>query len=331
VESDPAAHDVRGTVLAMTRPPPLDAWQELVATQAGVVTREQLRIHGLDRFFVRNQLRAGRWQEASSTVLITTTGPLSDEQRLWVGVLHADQPAAIGGITCLAGVGLKHWHRDQITIVVPKSDDPVSLDGYRFVETRRDIGSMTAARASPPRLRVEPAALLFAAYERSERTAFGLLAAVVQQRLTTAPRLREQAKEMRPLRRAPLIRLLLDDIEGGAHSLAEIDVGKACRRAGLRPPDRQTPRRDRRGRRRWLDCEWILPDGRTVVLEVDGAFHVEVSEWWQDMPRERSVVLGHSVVMRTSTFELRSQPHVVMRDLAAAGVPRLSRPIGSAS
>jgi len=243
-------------------------------------------------------------------------------------VLHADQPAALAGLTALEDAGLENWHREQIAVLVPKSDDPVVLDGYRFVETRRDIGSMTLIRSTPPRLRVEPAALLFAGYERSERTACGLLAAVVQQRLTTVPRIREELKEMRPLRRAPLFRLLLDDIEGGAHSLAEIDVAKACRRAGLRPPDRQAPRRDRRGRRRWLDAVWILPDGRKIVLEIDGAFHLEVSEWWHDMARERSVALGHTVVLRTSSFEIRRQAHVVMQDLAAAGVPRTPRPIG---
>ncbi len=296
-----------------------------------MITRDQLRVRGLDRHFVRTQLRAGRWQEASSTVLVTTTGPLSPEQRRWVGVLHADQPAAVGGITTLADQGLKNWQRDQITIVVPKSDDPVRLEGYRFLETRRDIGRMTVKRSGPPCLRVEPAALLFAGYERSERSASGLLAAVVQQRMTTVARLREELRALRPLRRAPVIRLLLDDIEGGAHSLTEIEVSRMCRRAGLRPPDRQTPRRDRQGRRRWLDAEWILPDGRTVVLEIDGAFHMEVSEWWQDMPRERSVVLGKSMVFRTSTFEVRRQPHLVTRDLEAAGVPKLSRPIGSAS
>ena len=300
----------------------------VAADQAGVITRDQLRLRGLGRDYVRTQLAAGRWQAASPTVLVTTTGPLSHEQQLWVGVLHADQPAAVAGLTGLEMAGLRSWHRDQISVLVPKSDDPVVLPGYRFIETRRDIGSMTLPRSSPPRLTVEHGALLFAAYERSERTGSGLLAAVVQQRLTTAPRLREVMKGMRPLRRAPLFRALLDDIEGGSHSLTEAEVVRACRRAGLKPPDRQTPRRDRKGRRRWLDAEWILPDGRVLVLEIDGAFHMEVSEWWQDMPRERSVVLGHSMVMRTSTFEIRRQPEPLMRDLAAAGVPRLSRPIG---
>jgi hypothetical protein len=284
------------------------------------VSREQLRLHGVDRHHVRTQLKARRWQQVSHTVLATTTGPLSHEQQLWVGVLQADRPAALAGVTALGLAGLQGWHRPYVTVLVPKSEDPVRLDGYQFVETRRDIAALTAPTA-PPRLRVEPAALLFAAYDRSERTGCGLLAAVVQQRLTTAERLRKQLAELRPLRRAPLFRLLLDDIEGGAHSMAEVDLGRLCREHGLRLPDRQVPRRDRNGRRRWLDAEWILPDGRVVVLEIDGAFHMDVDDWWADMGRERELVIQRREVLRCSTFELRRVPDRIARDLRAIGIP----------
>jgi hypothetical protein len=298
----------------------LQGWVALAERQAGVVSRDQLRTYGLERHFVRAQLSARRWQRASATVLVTTTGPLSREQRLWVGVLQADRPAALAGLTALEVAGLRGWTREEVTVLVPKSDDPVRLDGYRFLETRRDVPALTAPSA-PPRLRVEPATLLFAAYERSERTGCALLAAVVQQRLTTVGRLREELAALRPLRRAPLFRLLLGDIEGGAQSMAEVDLGRVCARFGLQAPNRQTPRRDRNGRRRWLDAEWHLPDGRIVVLEVDGAFHGEVDHWWDDMGRERELVISRREVLRCSSYELRRQPERVAADLARIGVP----------
>ena len=315
-------HGLRMTVVALT------GWEQLAQRQAGVVTREQLRLYGVDRFGVRNQVAARRWQEVSSTVLVTTTGPLSEPQRQWVGILHAGRPAALAGLTALEQAGLKGWGREQLNVLVPKSDDPVRLEGYRFTESRRNIPAMTAV-ATPPRMRVEPAALLFAAYERSERTGCGLLAAVVQQRLTTPGRLNDELKAMRPLRRAPLFRALLADIEGGAHSMAEVDLGRVCQRYGLRPPDRQVPRRDRNGTRRWLDAEWQLDDGRLVVLEVDGAFHMEVPDWWADMGRERELVIAGRIVLRCSSVELRRSPERIAADLARVGVPP-RRPTGSA-
>ena len=43
-------------------------------------------------------------------------------------------------------------------------------------------------------------------------------------------------------------------------------------------PDRQVRRRDASGRVRFTDAQWPLPDGRIVVLEVEGGFHMEVTD-----------------------------------------------------
>ena len=116
---------------------------------------------------------------------------------------------------------------------------------------------------------------------------------------------------------------MLGDIDGGAQSFAEIEVGVLCQRAGLAAPVRQAVRTDTDGRRRYLDCEWELPDGRVVILEVDGSFHLRVGNWWRDMKRERSVVLSRSTVLRCASIELRLEPWEVMADLRRAGVPAM--------
>lgn len=302
-----------------------EAWRLVARRQAGLVTREQLTRLGVDRHRVRNQVRAERWREVSPTVLCTTTGTLTLEQRIWAGVLHAGAPAAAAGLTCAALWGLRRWDRAEVTVVVPKSDDIAPMDGIRFVETRRDIAVMTAAVPGPPRLQLEPALLLFASYTRSERTAAGVLAAAVQQQLTTPAALDAWLPRMRPLRRARMFAGILVDLSGGAQSVAEIDVGRLCERTGLVPPARQVLRRDRQGRRRYTDAEWDLPDGRVVVLEVDGGIHMEAETWWHDMARERELVIAGKVVIRCSTVELRHDPDRIARDLVALGVPR-SRP-----
>lgn len=161
-----------------------------------------------------------------------------------------------------------------------------------------------------------------AAYERHQRTAHGAVAAVVQQGLTPPGRLRDQLRRMTPLRRAQQLRALLADLEGGAQSVAEIDVRRACRRCGVVPPVRQRPRRDRDGRKRWTDCEWDLPDGRVVVLEVDGAHHLEVMQYSDDMKRQRKLTTLQRIIVRCSAYEIRHDPASVMDDLLALGVPR---------
>ncbi len=305
-------------------------WREVAERQGGLVTRRQLADRGVGSDRVRTKVEGGRWSTVGPVVVSLTTGPLTRDQTRWAGVLHAGEPAALCGTSALAMAGLRGWDRPWTSVLIPKSDDRVELSGVRYVQTRRDIPAMTVPGSEPPRLDVEPAALLFAAYDRSERTAAGVLSAVVQQGLTTPARLGERLEQMRPLRRAPLFRLLLGDIAGGAQSLAEIEVARLCRAHGLAEPARQSVRRDRYGKRRYLDNEWDLGGDGVVVLEVDGAFHVDVDSWWADMARERELVIDGRRVLRCSSLEVRCDAHRIARDLLAIGVPR-SRPVGHAS
>jgi hypothetical protein len=201
----------------------------------------------------------------------------------------------------------------------PQSFEPVP--GVRFFRTRRPL-DLLASRLRLPVARIEPALLLFSGYERNRRTAHGALAAAVQQRLTTPDALADWAERLRPLRRSREFAALFADLLGGAQSLAEVDLGRACLEHGLMAPRRQTPRLDRRGRRRWTDAEWELPDGRTVVLEVDGGFHDDVIQSAADRSRARRLTSRTRIVVSCSAYELRFHPDDVMNDLIAIGVPR---------
>lgn len=272
---------------------------------------------------VRTQLRAGRWAERSSVVVSTFTGELSREQRAWLGVLHAGPPAIVGGYTAPEFQGLKNWHRDDVTILVDDEEHLEPLDGIDWFRTRRPIDLWHSKKHELPMARMEPAALLCSAYEPSWRTAQGLLAAVVQQRLTTPTDLREQMERMKPLPRAPQFRILLTDFEGGAQSVAEVDVKRMCVDYGLPKPNRQTRRKDRSGKWRYTDCEWDLPDGRVLVLEIDGAFHMEVEHWEDDIQRQRGLTTPGRIIVRGTAREVRDEPFQLAADLKALGLGAL--------
>ncbi|SDS53921.1 hypothetical protein SAMN04488570_2108 [Nocardioides scoriae] len=294
----------------------------LATAQAGLVARRQLRALGCDRKRVRNQVAARRWAERSSTVVSTFTGPLSREATMWLGALHAGADCVVGGLSALEVHGLRGWHRDDVTVLVDDEADVEPLPGLVFARTRRPLRRFRDRRSALPLARVEPAALLLAGYERSPRTAQGLLAATVQQRLTTPTLLLTELAGMRPLRRAPLFRATLRDLEGGAQSLAEVDLLRVVRRFGLPRPRQQRRRRDSRGRLRFVDCEWVLADGTVLALEVDGAFHMEVEHWEDDLARQRRLSGPGRVIVRCSARELRDRPEDVVADLQALGLPR---------
>ena len=287
------------------------------------MSRAQLAQAGIDHWAVRHRVRTERWNEVSETIIATTTGVLTREQLMWAGVLHAAGHGVVGDLTAAEMGGLRNWTRSEVTILVPRGTNVgESIAGIRFAETRRPIQRWVRPDLALPVARIEPAILHFAAYESSRRTAQGVLAAAVQQQLTTPEHLVEEILQMRPLRWAKLMKRALGDIAGGAQSVAEIDIRRMCRAFRLAPPARQVKRRDSGGRIRFTDCEWVLADGRTLVLEVDGAFHMDVDHWEDDIARQRALTDPHRIVVRCTSRELRDDPGRVARDLLHLGVPR---------
>lgn len=298
----------------------METWGELAAAQAGALSHRQLAELKVSRATVRNKLDSGRWQRRTEEVVTTTTGPMSAEQHRWVAVLHCGPDALIGGLTAAALHGLKKWHRDEVHVLVGNAHSFEPVDGIITFRTRRSLTTMRH-HASLPTCSLEPAVLLWAGHEPHPRSAMGVLAAVVQQRLTTPDRLASWVEELKPLRRAPAIRELLNDLAGGSQSLAEVDVVRLCRAGGLRVPDRQVPRVDSSGVTRFTDCEWLLPDGRTLVLEVDGSFHADIDQYEVDVTRQRRLTTPTRTVVRCTAQELRRTPWAVAADLRALGVP----------
>ena len=295
---------------------------DLIGAQAGMVARRQLNAAGRDADHVAAQVAARRWVVHTPRVLGTTTGALTWEQRCWMAVLHAGPRSLLGGLSAAEVDGMAGWHRDTVTVLV---DDELAfepVEGVRFFRSRRPFELLRSTRAGIPRAQLEPALLLWGGYDAPLRAAHGSLAAAVQQRLSTPDRLLSWIETLHPLRRARGFRSTVGAIAGGAHSGAEIAVRRVCRQFGIRPPARQRRRTDRSGRVRWTDCEWDLPDGEVLVLEVDGSFHVEVMQWNADLKRARSLTTRKRIIVRCSAFELRHEPEDVARDLIALGVPR---------
>ncbi|MCA1982797.1 endonuclease domain-containing protein [Nocardioides nematodiphilus] len=299
------------------------SWRDIARAQCGLITRAQLASVGIRRSGVSHRIASERWQLLSATVIATTTGELTRAQRLWHAVLHAGDGALAGGLTAAEDAGLRNWSRETLTVFVPYVNDvPAPLPGISFVRSRRDLGAMRATDSAPPAIRIEPAILLFASADRSERTAQGVVAAAVQQQHSTPDALLEWIDWLRPLRRADALRRALQEIAGGAQSVAELDIRRFCRRYGFAMPRRQVKRSDASGRVRYTDCEWDLPGGVVAVLEIDGSFHMEVEHWEDDIARQRALTSPNRLVIRCTARELREDDAGLARDLRRLGVPR---------
>jgi hypothetical protein len=242
-----------------------------------------------------------------------------------IAVLDVGYPAALASHTALELAGFNSFanEADDIHIIIPRGARCYPFSGVRVHESRRVKSEFHVELAGLPCTDVARSAIDAAAWQPWPRFACALVAAVVQQRLCTAEELDGAMRHVGRIRHKAHLREAIRDIRGGSQALSEIDLIRICRRFGIQEPDRQVRRIDSHGRMRYLDAEWRLSDGRRVVLEVDGAHHLDVQSWEVDMRRERGLVVRGAHVLRATAIELRVEPALVVADLCAIGVPRV--------
>jgi hypothetical protein len=273
--------------------------------QAGVVTRRQLALAGFTRHGVDTAIAGNRWQAFGRNVVVLQNAPLTGSQREWVAVLLPTKRAALAGLSAATAGGLRGFEPERVHIVVEHATQVRAPAWVKVHESRRfSVGDINET-AKPPRTRVLRSLVDAAAWSQSPRRACAILCAAVQQRLVTADGLAAELQRAGRVRHARVMREVLGDIAGGAHTLAEIDLGRLAAKAGLPPPDRQRARRDPDGRPRYLDAEFRLPDGTLLVVEVDGRGHLWVERWIDDLDRQNEIVIEGRVVLRFPSLTIR--------------------------
>jgi putative AbiEi antitoxin of type IV toxin-antitoxin system len=291
------------------RPDRLDA---LSSTQEGVVSRAQLAQLGYDPNAVARRISSGRWQPAGGAV-VTHNGDISEHQLRWIAILTAPGQAVVSGRAASVRFGLRGFPADSIDVLVGANARPAEVDGIRWRRCRR-LDKVPVARLQGPSIVVPARALVDAArWTSAPRTACALLAAGVQQRVTTVSALRAELLVSPVIPHRRILDAILADIEGGADSLGEIDFTVLARKAGLPPPIRQSVRLDSMGRRRYLDADF-----GTFAVEVDGGLHLRAQTYWDDANRQNDLVLGGDRILRFPTIAIRLDEAGVIRQLRRA-------------
>ena len=287
--------------------------RSLASHQAGLATRAQLRGVGVAAHVVAAHVAAGRWTALSRRVVALQTGPLTAEQVNWFAVLDGGAGCVLDGFSALRGQGLQGFPTDRVQTVVPLGGRAGRHELYVRRRSRRWSADAIHPVRQPPMLRIGPAVV--SALEKTVLPLRGcaLLAAVVQQRLLRAAEVRPLIIGEVTLPHRGLYVAAAGDIEGGAHSLLEIDFHRLARRADIRPPRGQSVRTDGRGRRRYLDADF-----GPFAVEVDGALHLRPLTWWDDMWRMNDVAIAGKPMLRFSSVGIRLEPDRVIAQLQQA-------------
>ncbi|HEX4832207.1 MAG TPA: DUF559 domain-containing protein [Trebonia sp.] len=228
--------------------------------------------------------------------------------------------AAIGGLTAARLWGLTGFDEvdGAVHLVLPSGREKKGRLPFRATVhySRRLASADVHPSRQPPRTRVARSLIDCAAWHSSDRGAQAILAASVQQRLLLPEHLAAELERNRRVRRRRLLAETVGDIAGGSQALSELDfLNRVVRPFGLPSPDRQAPRLDANGRRRWLDAVW---DVARLIVEVDGAGHADILRYWQDMDRDNQLKLQGYDTLRYPAFAIRYQADYVAGQIQAA-------------
>jgi Protein of unknown function (DUF559) len=267
---------------------------------------------------VRHALRRGRWQRPYPGVVVTHNGPLTVNERQRAAVTWAGPRAALSHATAAEMAGLKGFDSATIHVTIPRGTHSRRATGVAVHQSRVLERDLHPAR-QPRQTRIERSLLDIASSTATDNLARSVLAAAVQQRLTTASRTRALLALYPTMPRRALIAATLDDVEGGSHSLPELEFITAIRRARLPVPDRQAVWLRADGRA-YLDARW---DGARVTVEIDGVGHLDPRTWVYDLERQNELVASGQRVLRFPSFAVREDPgHVTdrLREVLARSV-----------
>lgn len=292
----------------------LAAEQQFVDT---VASRTELVRNGYTPSQITARVAARRWQRVGRAFVLHR-GELTRREKWEVALLNCEPRSVLASFTALELLGLRGWERDEVHLLASAGARRPAGLGFPLIfhRTRRwDPDSLYVPRRTQ---RVAAALALAAGSLPSPRSACGVLAAGVQQRLASAGEIRRYVASSPTSRHRAVLLPALDDIAGGSHALSEIDFIRLCRRFGLPEPRRQQIRQEPGGRRRYLDAEWRRRDGRGIVVEVDGAIHLVPNRWFDDQLRQNEIVLSDSLVLRYPSFIVRSEQQLVAGQLRRA-------------
>jgi hypothetical protein len=240
-----------------------------------------------------------------------------------VGGCPAGPDSALGGLTAAIADGLTGFTSPELIAVAPhgRNRDDLRLTAHELtvrVRESRHLAEGVHRTRVPPRTRLPRSIVDAASTATTDGRRRALIAAAVQQGLTSAPLLRAVGKRLRTLPHRALILETIDDVEGGSHSLPELDWIQGIRRVGLPEPTRQRKLRRSDGRY-YLDAEF---DPFRVTVEINGSGHLSLLQKEYDDLRRTRLSIGGRLVVDLGSYTVRRHNDLAMLRTADALLSR---------
>ena len=312
----------------------------LLTEQHGLISRRQVVELGGDDELLDRMLRRRELRRVRRGVFVNHTGELSWDQRAW-SVLLNYWPAALADESAIQAEGLRlgsrapiGWESDRggadgpLQVAVDAGRRVKQVAGVRLHRVRGLEGLLHPAR-KPPRMRLEHAVVRVASKATSDSRAVAVLADACQSRRTTAVRLRSALDDHPNLPRRSEIRMVLEDVASGTHSLLEHRYVTRVERPHGLPESTRQGRVEVEGRSTYRDAEYRH---QRMVVELDGRLgHEDALDYWADLDRDIDSAVDGDLTIRLEwrhTDEPCRTAESVGRLLKARGWMGTVRPCG---
>ncbi len=273
--------------------------RDLLDHQSGVVARRQLRALGLADHDVRRLVRNRRLTPVFRGIYVNHTGPLTWSSRAWAAVLLYEG-SALCGPSALNLAGL------PIHVALPAGRKGVPARGV-VLHQQRNLEARVQWNRSPPRLRVEEAALDVAGTAKTTGEAVGVISDVIARRASTPARILAALDGRARTPRGAELRRVITDAALGSHSVLE--------RAYLVKVERnhRLPQGRRQARGQMADGTLVYRDVLYeewgIVVELDGlTWHGDPATRARDMQRDLAGAVSGLTTLRLGWRQVEDDP-----------------------
>jgi Transcriptional regulator, AbiEi antitoxin/Protein of unknown function (DUF559) len=269
---------------------------DILDTQQGVATREQVVGSGISRQLLARRLESGRWQRLHRGVFAVFSGPVPRRSLLWGAVLRAGQDSVLSHHTAAETWRLSDERSDPIHVTVPRNAAALAIPGLVIHYSSRLAAARHPARL-PPQTKIEETVLDLAELARTAEDGVAWPIKACQRRLTTPDRIIAVLEDRNRFRWRRDVTDAIPEIRSGVHSPLELRYARDVeRRHGLPCGDRQVLT-IRGMSRQYIDVRY---SEYGVIVELDGVLAHTAENRQRDARRDNANALDGYQTLRYS-------------------------------
>lgn len=277
---------------------------ELAHSQDGVISRKQALGGGMSADTIEGLLRTGRWRTLRRGVYLVFMGNPSRNANFWAALHRAGSDAVLSHQTAAELFKLTDGRSSSIHITISDKRRIGTPAGVVIHHSNR-LAYAVHPSLQPPRTRIEETVLDLVETARTFDTAFGLVSAACQRRLTTSARLADAMTIRTKVRWRDELTEALGAIGGGAQSVLEYRYVRRVERPHGLPTASRQAKLVEGARNRYLDN---LYDDYGLCVELDGQQAHPDDRRWQDLRRINSITEQGLTVLRYGWTDIARWP-----------------------